>query len=175
MMSVGLSFPAEVYRRLLEHMSESEDEQVAFLFSEPFAAGEPLRMSELYAVPPEGFNLQSPIHVTLADHVRGQVIGRAAQLGGCLVEAHSHGGDYPAAFSGSDLSGFDEWVPHVRWRLKGRPYVALVFAEDSFDALVWEEGSKEAGPLGGLIVDGRGTFAPTGITVSRSHRRRRGR
>lgn len=166
-MSVSLSFPADLFRTLLAHLSATETEQVAFLFTEASVQGEPLRVSELYSVPPEQFDFQSAYHVTLADEVRGYVIGRAWELGGCLVEVHSHGNGDPASFSRSDLWGFEEWVPHVRWRLQGRTYVALVFAKDSFDALVWEEGGDKSGPLAGLLIDDGATLVPTG----RTHRR----
>ena len=166
-MSVSLSFPADLFRKLLAHLRATETEQVAFLFTDASVLGEPLRVSELYQVPPESFELQSAYHVTLADDVRGYVIGRAWQLGGCLVEVHSHVGGDPVSFSHSDMWGFKEWVPHVRWRLRGRPYVALVFAEDSFDALVWEQGREGPGPLAGVLVDGNESRAPTGITYGR--------
>jgi len=172
-MSVSLSFPADLHRELLAHLRATEHEQVAFLFTEPPVPGEPLRVAELYQVPLAEFDFQSAYHVTLADHVRGHVIGRAWQLSGCLVEAHSHGGGLPASFSRSDMAGFDEWVPHVCWRLRGRTYVALVFADDSFDALVWEEGLDGPGPLAGVIVDGNGILPPTGITYSRLSEARR--
>jgi hypothetical protein len=166
-MSVTLWFPVDLHRELVKHLRATEDEQVAFLFTEPAVPREPLRVAELYQVPPEGFDFQSAYHITLTDEVRAHVIGRAWQVGGCLVEAHSHAGGNPASFSCSDMAGFDEWVPHVRWRLRGRTYVALVFADDSFDALMWEEGRDEPKPLGGVIVDGDGVLLPTGITYSR--------
>jgi hypothetical protein len=51
---------------------------------------------------------------------------------------HSHV-DGIASFSASDVWGFHEWVPHVRWRLRGRSYAAIVTAGDTFDALAWIE------------------------------------
>lgn len=174
-MGVSLSFPADLHAQLLAHLRATHAEQVAFLFTNHPVPGEPLRVAELYHVPPESFDLQSPYHVTLADDVRGYVIGHAWQLGGCLVEAHSHMGGDPASFSTSDMSGFDEWVPHVRWRMRGRIYVALVFADDSFDALVWGGARNGPGPLRGLKVDGSGILAPTGITYRRLSEVRRAR
>jgi hypothetical protein len=38
-----------------------------------------------------------------------------------------------------DFEGFTEFVPHVRWRLRGRPYAAIVVADTTFDALAWIE------------------------------------
>jgi len=161
-MAASLAIEAGDYRRLLAHMYAGEDEQVAFLFTHPPQAREPLRIAELYPVPTGGFADKSPLYLALSDEVRGQVIGRTSRLGGCLVEAHSHAFG-PAGFSPTDLSGFEEWVPHVRWRLKGRPYVALVFAEGSFDALVWEGEDERPALLASLLVEGEGPLVPTGI------------
>jgi len=166
-MSVSLSFPTELHSQLLSHLRETQVEQVAFLFTTMPIPNKPLRVAELFRVPPKSFDVQSGYHVALADEVRGHVIGRAWQLGGCLIEAHSHGGGHPASFSSTDIFGLVEWVPHVRWRLRGRTYVALVFGDDSFDGLVWSEAREGPGPLAGVEVDGGGILRPTGITYSR--------
>ena len=166
----SLSMPTSMYTELLEHLSSSTVEQVAFLFTEPPVPGDPLRVHEMYSVPREGFDFQSDYHVALTDDVRGHVIKRAHDLDGCLVEVHSHGGGPPAWFSGSDLRGFEEWVPHVRWRLRRRAYAALVFAGDAFDALVWEADNNAPAPLAALEVDGRPPQSPSGITYERLRR-----
>lgn len=172
-MATSVSLPDELYRDLLAHLSAVEDEQVAFLFTDPPVDGETLQVRELYAVPEDGFLDQSPYYLALSDEVRARVLGRATELGGCLVETHSHAFG-PAGFSPTDLSGFEEWVPHVRWRLGNRPYVALVFAGESFDALVWE-GDSGPVPLAQLDVSGVGALAPTGITFDRLASGRDGR
>jgi hypothetical protein len=169
----SLSLPAAPYARLIAHLTSSNVEQVAFLFTEPPVAGEPLRASELYTVPREGFDIQSSHHVALTDAVRGEVIKRAHDRGGCLVEVHSHGGAPPVWFSGSDLRGFEEWVPHVRWRLRRRAYVALVFADETFDALVWEGEDNAPSARAALNVDGREPQFPSGITYDRLRGARR--
>jgi hypothetical protein len=168
----SLSMPASIYADLIAHLSSSKVERVAFLFSEPPAPGTPMRVSEIYEVPRDGFDVQSDFHVALTDEVRAHVIKRAHDLAGCLVEVHSHGGGPPVWFSGSDLRGFEDWVPHVRWRLGRRPYVALVFADEAFDALVWEAEDNVPRQLTELKVDGRPPQAPSGITCERLRRNR---
>lgn len=163
----ALAVPADIYAELMDHF-DSDVEHVAFLFTAQPAEGEPLRVREMYRVPPEGFDYQSSYHIALSDDIRGFVIKHAWDLGGCLVEAHNHPGGPPASFSPSDLRGFEEWVPHVRWRLRGRTYIALVFAGTDFDALVWE-GDKPV-PLSQLLVDGRDA-RPSGITYAQFGRR----
>jgi proteasome lid subunit RPN8/RPN11 len=157
---------AEQHSALMKHLSRPDVEHVAFLFCEPQQGSGPLRACELYPVSPEGFDYQSDVHVELTDEVRAHVIKRAHDIGGCLVEVHSHLGG-PARFSASDLAGFKDWVPHVRWRLGGRPYVAIVFSGVAFDALVWEGKRLAAATLQRLEVEGLRPCAPSGLTLAR--------
>jgi hypothetical protein len=157
----ALAITSAIHRDLLTHLNSGENEQVAFLFTGPPQVGEPLHVLELYTVPAEGFDDQSPFYLALADETRAYAFSRASELGGCLVEAHGHDRG-PAAFSPTDLEGFEEWVPHVRWRLPGRPYVALVFADREFDALVWD--GTDPGPLAEVLIDGERSEVPSGLT-----------
>ena len=158
-----LELPRVLDRELRGALGWRGVEEVAFLFTEPDSASGILRACEIYTVPADGFVYQSDVHVSLTDDTRAYVISRAWAIGGALVEAHSHRYG-PAAFSPSDLFGFSDWVPHVRWRLHGRPYLALVLAPDGFDALVWEGSCRHASPLDALLVDGCCPQAPTGLT-----------
>jgi hypothetical protein len=152
-----IEIEATDYQRLREHLM-GEVEQVAFLFTEPYSGDCRLRVRDLRLLSSDGFDFQSGYHVELADEIRPEVIKRAWDEDACLIEAHSHVRG-PAGFSPSDLWGFEEWVPHVRWRLGGRPYVALVFAPNDFDALVWDgEGSPV--PLEAMDIIGGQTLQP---------------
>lgn len=151
------------YERLRAHLEAGgEVEQVAFLLTEPYAGDETLRVAAIQLIETENVSFQSGYHVELADDVRPDLIKRAWDGEACVVEAHSHLHG-PARFSWSDMAGFDEWVPHMRWRLRGRPYAALVFAPDDFDALVWDgDGGPE--PLEALVVVDGPVLRPTGGT-----------
>jgi len=96
--------------------------------------------------------IQTSYHIELADVVRARVIKRAHDLGATLIEMHSHLGKWPAQFSPSDIAGFHEWVPHVRWRLKGKPYAALVVTRRGFDGLAWIESEEPV--VAKLLIDG---------------------
>jgi hypothetical protein len=141
-------------------------EEAAFLFVKP--AGDDssretvLRPVDHELVAPEGFDLRSLHAIELSAATRARVIKRAHDLSASLVEFHSHPFPYKAEFSGSDRAGLKELVPHVRWRLKGRPYVAIVVAPKSFDALVWT-GPDPALPrtLAGIRL-GEDVLNPTG-------------
>lgn len=149
------------FEQLSRHLS-GDVEQVAFLFTEPYANDHRLRVRALQLIPAEGFRHQGSYHVELADEIRPELIKRAWDENACLIEAHSHL-DGPAGFSSSDLAGFEEWVPHLRWRLRGRPYAALVFAPDDFDALLWDSDGDPVS-IEGLQIGGGATLVPTNYT-----------
>lgn len=113
---------------------------------------------------------QSKLHVELADDVRPRVIKTAWEIDHCLIEAHSHGKYGQAEFSLSDLLGFEEWVTHVRWRLRGRPYAALVKAGETWDALAWVYGDEPITVDGIEVTSGDGavieTVRPTNATAA---------
>ena len=93
------------------------------------------------------------MHVSLSDETRASVIRWASAEEGCLIEAHSHGRGSPAAFSPFDLRGLAEWVPHLWWRLRGRPYAALVTSTADFDALAWVEDPRLPKQVAGVTAD----------------------
>lgn len=109
------------------------------------------------------FVAQHGDYLELADSARARVIKRAHDLGAALVEAHSHPGKLPAEFSFADRRGLQETVPHMFWRLPGKPYLALVFADSGFDALLWVSGSKPQA-LDGVQLDAS-TLTPTNSSL----------
>jgi hypothetical protein len=129
-------------------------EQVGFFLADFDGERNAFVLREWRPMPPEAFEYQSAYHVTLRDEMRPEVIKWAWDADACLIEVHSHGDDGIAEFSPSDFWGFDEWVPHVRWRLRGRPYAAIVTAADTFDALAWIDANKDPVQVAALEVDG---------------------
>ena len=73
---------------------------------------------------------------------------------------HSHPYPVPAAFSIADRIGLMETVPQMWWRLKARPYFAIVVAPSGFDALVWLDNPEVPGPLEAIIA-GEQRLLPT--------------
>ena len=163
-MTLVINASEALYRAAREHL-RGRVEQVGFFLADFNVAGRAFILREWRPMPPDAFEYQSAYHVTLRDEIRPEIIKWAWDAGACLVEAHSHGDDGIACFSPSDLYGFDEWVPHVRWRLRGRPYAAIVTAGDNFDALAWlaEEVPVQ---VAALEVDGL-THAATAWTLPR--------
>jgi hypothetical protein len=120
-------------------------ERVAFLSASE--KNHALEVQDHLLLPDEDLEA-GPWCVQLSDAAQQRVLQWAATTSGWLIEAHSHlgiAGD-PAQFSPIDLDGLHEWVPHVRWRLHGRPYAATVFAPTTVDGLAWN-GARGDQPL----------------------------
>lgn len=154
-----LDLPPEAKEALWRHLvprGARPREEVAFLFAHTERVGETMtfKLAEWHPVGPEGFLSRSGYHLELTDEERAKAIKRAYDLGASLVEAHSHTFHGVARFSGSDLAGFEEFIPHVWWRLRGRPYMALVVTRSGFDALAWIEDPRKPEYVDGIAVDG---------------------
>jgi hypothetical protein len=162
---VRLEASNEQFVRMASHLASGPDEQLAFLlarWNEDVATVVDLRLIEA-----RSFDLQTPWHLSLSDEERAAVIKWAHDNDASLVEAHVHRAWYPAEFSGSDWSGLDAFVPHVWWRLRHRPYIALVFAESTFDGLVWRRDPTTPETLAGLVVGDGPAQLPTGRSLPR--------
>jgi hypothetical protein len=103
--------------------------------------------------------------VTLTDRTRVETIRWSWDARASLIEAHSHGDTGTACFSASDLWGLKEWVPHLRWRLRGCPYAAIVTAGETFDAIAWIDGSDQPEQIDHLEIVGEGRLAATARTL----------
>ena len=140
---VELVLEPNVKQRLWEHLipHSHKVEHAAFVFASVEGDCEKTRLvaKDVLLLQKEDLAFQSSMHIELADEVRGHVIRRAYETESALVELHSHVGNWPVGFSISDRIGFNEWVPHVRWRLKDRPYGAIVVGSQGMDGLYWDE------------------------------------
>jgi hypothetical protein len=154
----------DLYDALGGHLS-ARAEQVGFFLAEARLEERAFALCEWRPVPPEGLEYQSDFHVSLTDEMLAEVIKWAWDSGLSLIEAHSHGQWGPAKFSPSDLWGFEDWVPHLWWRLQGRPYAALVTTNDTFDAIAWIEGPVVAEQVDALLVDQLEHLFATGRTL----------
>jgi hypothetical protein len=153
---------SEIVRYVLP--SNSGHEEAVFVFAHT-DGNEVFTPLEAYFVPPEGFAHRSPYFLELTDETRATVIKRAHDLSASVIEIHSHPSQLNAAFSESDIRGFHEFVPHMLWRMKKRPYAAIVVARNSYDSLAWFESVESPVPM--LIRHDDGTLQqPTGTTHS---------
>jgi ThiF family len=167
MMRIVLELTEEVYGALSRHLLSTPggNEEAAFVLARQEVRNgvNTLRCVECSPVPPEGFTSRSPFHFELADETRAAVIKRAHDLGASIVEFHSHTGPWPPKFSPSDWAGFEEFVPHVWWRLKGRPYSAVVVSPLGFDAFVWLTAPDAPARLDAILADER-VLEPSGLS-----------
>lgn len=151
-LKVDAGLKDELWRHLLPDGSRRE--QAAFLYTAQTIAGEDVAFEVIQCELLErgDFAAQYSDYLELTDEARVRILKSAHALNACLVELHSHPWDWPAEFSLSDRAGLKETVPRVRWRLKERPYLAIVVALTSYDALVWAFHGDEPAPLA-LEVD----------------------
>jgi hypothetical protein len=163
-----VKLPAGVYDDLVAHLlpGDTANEQAAFLFARVRATDQDVTLEVIDSakLAAADFAVQAPDYLELADATRARLIKRAHDLDASLIEMHSHPGPWDAAFSPSDLRGLSETVKHMWWRLKRRPYAAIVIAPSGFDALVWLNGPPFLQGLHSLAA-GSQILAPTNITI----------
>ena len=104
------------------------------------------------------YEYKSRYHIELKDGIRPKIIKMAADSDTSIIEIHSHPFAEQARFSYSDFSGFKEFVPHLFWRLKNKPYAAIVFSKNDFDSLAWMETPNIPEQTTELLIDEKHLF-----------------
>ena len=172
MLKLSPGFKERLWSHLLPEAVEGKRvlEQAAFLYCKPTVEEGAFEVVDSDFMAAADFAAQYPDYLELAGTARARVIKRAHLLDAFIAEVHSHPSTRPAAFSWSDRSGLRETVPHMRWRLKARPYLALVVARTSFDALLWAGDDEEPHAFRGIDVAGV-LHAPTNLSVAEWHSR----
>lgn len=153
----------QIWGHLLHQSKKAEAAGFIFAKSELRGDVQVFEHMEWFPVPPEGFLELTDKHFALTDEIRAWIIKRAHDLGASIVEFHSHKGPWPATFSLTDQIGFQEFVPHVWLRLKGKPYLAVVVAPTDFDGLAWITNAVSPQYLDG-IVSGDIVLRPTQLS-----------
>ena len=165
---VLLHVPSNLYEEVLAHLlgNDVESESAGFMFVLPGSHTDDVqvyRHVEWHPVPPDGFVENSSYHLELTDEFRASIVKRAHDIGASIVEFHSHLGPHPARFSPFDRLGLREFVPHVRWRLRKRPYFAVVVTHTDFDCLAWMADTEQPQHIDGIVV-GDTVFQPTRLS-----------
>lgn len=169
MPSVAIQMPEPVWHELLRHLlpTDSELEQGAFLlaqFESRPGGGGVFTHLETQLLRQQDYTSQESDYLELTDSTRARLIKSAHDRQASLVEFHSHPSNYPACLSPSDISGLREFVPHVRWRLAGRPYAAIVVAPKGFDGLAWTSTAGTVEPVAEMHI-GEKRLRGTGLTM----------
>jgi hypothetical protein len=172
-MEVKLYLSAKSHSGIWSHLlsvdgQRDKDEQVAFGFAKTVCGADQcaFHLTDWSAMGPSDFASQSSYHLELTDEARARNIKRAHDLNASLLEFHSHPFQVRAEFSGSDLLGFEEFVPHIWWRLKGKPYLAIVVAQLSLDGVAWVCEPHKPVSVREVVV-GANILKPTGLTLKR--------
>lgn len=165
-MTATLTLPDGLLGSLNAHLLPlgSIREEAAFLFARPAGDNGVFEVVEAQMLKPGDFAHHQSDYLELDDATRASLIKRAHDLDASLVELHSHPGPFPAAFSYADLRGLQDTVPYMWWRLKKRPYFAIVVADGGFDALAWIIDPAAPEPLR-IAADGK-LLLPTNNTLS---------
>lgn len=156
-MKINVTIPRDMERKLYGHLFQGDLEQGAFLFAK-IAEGDQevcLEADSAYLVPPDGWEVQAENYLELKDTERAKIMKIARDNEYALVDCHSH----PASngevwFSYSDRSGISDFAAYVKWKLDGRPYIAMVWGESSVDAIAWYGNIAAAVPIGEVRIVG---------------------
>lgn len=139
-MSTDIIIPSGIAGSLRRHLFQNDIEQGAFLFAraEGIADALMLIVEDSYLVPPCGWEVQMDVYLQMKDSERAKIMQMARAKKLCAIDCHSH----PHAgtdvwFSPSDVAGITEFADYAKWKLGGRPFAAIVWGEDSLDAVVW--------------------------------------
>jgi hypothetical protein len=167
MRDIRLTMDPVTYSRLDKHLlrQRSRREQAAFLFCRFEEGADSARFAclDTHLIEHRQFAIHSEFHLELDDAVRAKIIKSAHDQRCSLVEIHSHPWSGPAQFSGSDFMGLAEFVPHVWWRLRGRPYAAIVATPESIDGLAWIRGAEMPERLNAVEIGTR-LVSTTGLS-----------
>lgn len=166
MKEVHLSISESTFNELRSHVLKTSLEDTAFAYVRPHRNNGQLifEVVDWDPIHESNYESRSAYHLSLSFETQGKVIKKAHDLNASLVEFHSHSGYFPVKFSYSDFTGFEEFVPHVWWRLNGKPYIAIVFNQNGFDGLVWIENPNTPQQLNSIIVDSK-KLQPTQRTL----------
>jgi hypothetical protein len=166
--SVFLDLYAGLKEKLWAHLLQNDTEQLAIVFAAVEAIDNTtvFTAKDAYLATAGDFEIHSDVHIELTDEARARIIKAAWDTGTSPVEFHSHPGDYwGAMFSPSDMYGFSDYVPHCRWRLRGRPYLAVVVSPAGMDALAWTGTEGNPVRLESIRPEGGPPVVPTSQTI----------
>lgn len=170
-MMASINMSSVTYALILRHLFPSNDkrEHGGFLFCRFDAKQSTFECIEWMPLMSTDYAEQESDCLELSDEARGKIIKKAHDMGASLVELHCHPGPSKAAFSLADWAGFREFVPHIRWRLKKKPYAALVFAHNSFDGFAWAD--DRSTPTAVSVIQTELNYYPaTGISIDAMNR-----
>lgn len=156
MKKIYIGIDKSSYQNIRNFLLQDQSEHVVFMLAKQVV--EPTKITfriESYSLIPDQETDNSAYDLSLKDETQAKIVKWAWDNKACLIEIHSHPfSGKSAGFSSYDLEGFEEFVPHVWWRLKGKPYVALVLGQTDYDALAWIDDPNNSVPIEGILISG---------------------
>lgn len=135
-----INIPTDIKKKAYKHLFQNELEQGAFLYSIYTEDIDKTNFNvvDYYLVPRSGWQIQSEFHLELKDSERAKIMKIARDKKYALIDCHSHINlGRQVSFSPSDKAGINEFSGYVKWKLDGRPYIAIALNETSADAVGW--------------------------------------
>jgi hypothetical protein len=157
MMNRVIVIPAVIEESLRKYLFQSELEQGAFLFADVSQSSKELNLAvqDIYLVPPDGWQVQLEVYLEMKDSERSKIMALARKSGFAVIDCHSHpGSDDEVQFSPSDRYGITDFAAYANWKLGGKPFAAMVWGENSFDAVVWSNDFKNPHSIDELRIEG---------------------
>lgn len=101
---------------------------------------------DIYLIPQKAWDFQGQAYLELSEEEKVKIMIMARKRDFSLIECHSHRSPHGVAdFSPSDVKGLEEFITYIRWKLPGKKYGALVWAENSVKGVIWD--GKRLSPL----------------------------
>jgi len=166
-MTNSIIIPSAIAETLRQHFFKSELEQGAFLFADAYRNGGELQLNvaDIYLVPPRGWEVQMEVYLQMKDSERAKIMKLAREKNLCAVDCHSHPrADDNVWFSPSDVAGITDFAQYAKWKLGGKPFAAMVWGEQSVDAVLWQGEFVDVEPVARVKIVGKTnqTLIPTG-------------
>ncbi len=166
-MNNTIFIPSSIAATLHQHLFQNEVEQGAFLFAKAGCDAGRLHLdvTDFYLVPARGWEVQMEVYLQMKDSERAKIMKLARDKNLCAIDCHSHphAGD-DVWFSPSDVAGIREFARYAKWKLDGKPFGAMVWGEQSVDAVLWqgEFADAERVALVKILGNANQTLIPTG-------------
>jgi len=166
-MKNSIIIPSGIAATLHQHLFQNEVEQGAFLFANARRDNRELHLdvADFYLVPARGWEVQMEVYLQMKDSERAKIMKLAREKNLCAIDCHSHprAGD-DVWFSPSDVAGITDFAQYAKWKLDGKPFAAMVWGEQSADAVLWQGEFTNAERVAAVKIVGSAsqTLIPTG-------------
>lgn len=115
-----------------------------------------MTVEDIYLIPETAWDFQGQAYLELSEEEKVKIMVMARNRDSSLIECHSHRGPYGMAdFSPSDVKGLEEFIGYVRWKLPGKKYGALVWAENSVNGVLWNGRNSSPLPIDEIRIVGK--------------------